>query len=106
MAPASKSWTRTAAGSISRLRSRRLRRAGIESLVVEGGATVITSFLAENLADRMIVAVAPIVLGSGTEAVKQLGITEVVKGIRLGARTTVTADDDIILAWDIESTRG
>ena len=55
----------------------RLRRAGMESLLVEGGATVITSFLAAGLADRVIVAVAPIVLGRGTEAVDGLGITEV-----------------------------
>jgi 3,4-dihydroxy 2-butanone 4-phosphate synthase/GTP cyclohydrolase II len=79
----------------------RLRRGGIESLVVEGGATVITSFLSEGLADRMIVAVAPIVLGRGTDAVKELGITEVTQGIRLGGRTTVAADDDLVLAWDV-----
>ena len=82
----------------------RLRRAGVESLLVEGGAAVITALLAAGLADRVIVAIAPIVLGSGTEAVGDLGVAHVTDGIHLVRRTVVTADDDIVLAWDVAST--
>ena len=82
----------------------RLRRAGVESLLVEGGAAVITALLGAGLADRVIVAIAPIVLGSGTEAVGDLGVAHVTDGIHLVRRTVVTADDDIVLAWDVTST--
>src|SRR5204862_1533301 len=54
-----------------------LRRSGIRSLLVEGGARVITSFLSLGLADRLIVGIAPRVLGSGTDAVSDLGVREV-----------------------------
>jgi diaminohydroxyphosphoribosylaminopyrimidine deaminase/5-amino-6-(5-phosphoribosylamino)uracil reductase len=41
-----------------------LSERGIAQLLVEGGPTVLTSFLRENLADEIIVYVAPKVLGS------------------------------------------
>jgi len=40
-----------------------LHRQGIHSLMVEGGARVITAILAERLADRLVVTVAPLLLG-------------------------------------------
>lgn len=43
---------------------------GVRSLMVEGGAAVITSFLAQRLADLAIVTVAPVILG-GTRAVEE-----------------------------------
>ncbi len=79
----------------------RLRAANVESLLVEGGAAVITAFLAAGLADRLVVGIAPIVLGRGTEAVDALDVNEVTDGIRLVGRTLVTAGDDVILAWDV-----
>jgi riboflavin-specific deaminase-like protein len=36
---------------------------GIRSLMVEGGASVIASFLAQGLADRMLVTIAPMIVG-------------------------------------------
>jgi len=46
---------------------------GIENLFVEGGASVITAFLAAGLADRAVVVTAPFLLGKGIEAVGDLG---------------------------------
>jgi len=46
---------------------------GLSSLFVEGGASVITSFLAASLADRIVVVTAPFLLGAGIEAVGDLG---------------------------------
>ena len=46
----------------------------IASLLIEGGAAVTTSVLKEHLADRMIVVVAPKIVGQGIEAVGDLGI--------------------------------
>ncbi len=41
-----------------------LSNRGITQLLVEGGPTVLTSFLKENLADEIIVYIAPMILGS------------------------------------------
>lgn len=46
----------------------------ISSLLVEGGATVATALLKENLADRLIVILAPKIAGAGIDAVGDLGI--------------------------------
>jgi GTP cyclohydrolase II len=40
-----------------------LHRQGIRSLMVEGGAQVITGILADRLADRLVVTIAPLLLG-------------------------------------------
>jgi riboflavin biosynthesis pyrimidine reductase len=63
-----------------------LREQGIRSALVEGGASVITSFLAGAHADRLIVGIAPRVLGSGTDAVQDLGVREVARSLRLERR--------------------
>ena len=65
---------------------------------------MITALLAARLADRVIVAIAPVVLGRGTEAVGELGVAQVTDGIRLVHRTVVTAGDDVVLAWDVAPT--
>lgn len=49
-----------------------LNRLHIRSLMVEGGATVISNFLAEHLADRLVLTIAPMMLG-GLNAVANLG---------------------------------
>jgi diaminohydroxyphosphoribosylaminopyrimidine deaminase/5-amino-6-(5-phosphoribosylamino)uracil reductase len=54
-----------------------LTAAGIRSLLLEGGATLATAFLREGLFDRLTAYVAPIILGSGIDAVGPLGINVV-----------------------------
>ena len=49
-----------------------LHHAHIRSLMVEGGATVISNFLAAHLADRLVLTIAPLMLG-GLNAVADLG---------------------------------
>lgn len=80
----------------------RLRASGMEVLLVEGGAAVITSLLRRRLVDRLIVAVAPLVIGSGTSAVADLGTRMVTDGIRLINRSVVPIGEDVLLTWDIE----
>jgi riboflavin-specific deaminase-like protein len=46
---------------------------GMATLFVEGGASIITSFLAMGLADRIVVVTAPFLLGRGIDAVGDLG---------------------------------
>jgi GTP cyclohydrolase II len=48
------------------------RHARMRSVMVEGGATVISNFLAEHLADRLVLTIAPMLLG-GLNAVGSLG---------------------------------
>jgi riboflavin-specific deaminase-like protein len=83
-----------------------LRRSGVETLLVEGGARVITSLLRAGVVDRLIVAVAPTIIGQGTEAVGPLGVTSVADGIRLVNRSMHVLGDDVLLAGDISAAAG
>lgn len=47
---------------------------GIRSVLVEGGAALITSLLSARLVDRMVVITAPKIIGRGMEAICDLGI--------------------------------
>jgi GTP cyclohydrolase II len=78
-----------------------LRALGMDLLLVEGGTGVITSLLRARLVDRLVVAVAPIVIGSGTSAVDQLDIDRIADGIRLVNRTVLPIGDDVLMAWDV-----
>lgn len=78
-----------------------LRATGTESVLVEGGSEVITGLLAAGLVDRIIVGIAPVVIGAGTQAVNSLGVYTVADGIRLENRTILPVGDDVVLAWDV-----
>ena len=84
--------------------TRVVHETGIRSILVEGGARLITSMLSEGLADRLIVGLAPRILGSGTDAVGDLGVTAVTDGLRLANRSVHLVDEDLLLAWDVEPT--
>ena len=83
---------------------RHLRDTGVHALLVEGGAKVITSMLAANVVDRLVVSVAPTIIGQGTDAVGPLGITKVSDGIRLVNRSVHALADDVLCCWDVEAT--
>jgi GTP cyclohydrolase II len=78
-----------------------LFRDGIRSVLVEDNASVITSFLSAGLTDRLVVGIAPRVLGSGTDAVRDLGIMEVRSSIRVDRRTVHVVGDDVLIAGDV-----
>jgi 3,4-dihydroxy 2-butanone 4-phosphate synthase/GTP cyclohydrolase II len=78
-----------------------LGRAGVETLLVEGGARVITSLLAAGVVDRLVVGVAPTILGQGTEAVGPLGITSVADGLKLVNRSLHVVGDDVLVSGDV-----
>jgi GTP cyclohydrolase II len=78
-----------------------LRQAGIRSLLVEGGAAVITSFLRQRLVDRIVVGIAPRILGAGTDAVGDLSVARVSDGLRLTGRSVHRLGDDVVLAGDV-----
>lgn len=49
---------------------------GISSVLVEGGAQIITSLLKDNLADRLLIIIAPKIIGKGIEAIGDLQIRD------------------------------
>jgi GTP cyclohydrolase II len=83
----------------------RLSELGIRSLLVEGGARVITSLLRDRFADRVVMALAPMLLGKGTEAVGDLGVGEVVDALRLVNPTRHAAGTDLLIAADLDGHR-
>jgi diaminohydroxyphosphoribosylaminopyrimidine deaminase / 5-amino-6-(5-phosphoribosylamino)uracil reductase len=66
-----------------------LHKMGIGSVLVEGGAQMITALLQVRLVDRLVVCVAPKILGSGIEAVGDLGISELA-GAMIVTDTSIT----------------
>ena len=83
-----------------------LRATGSEVIMVEGGAGIITSLLRGRLVDRVIVGVAPLIIGDGMSAVADLGIARIADGVRLTNRSVVLAGDDVLLAWDVAPAGG
>lgn len=74
-----------------------LRRRGIASLLAEGGARLITGLLRARLVDRLVVTVAPKLLGAGIEAVGELGIMALSNAIRLDPVTVERYGVDLVL---------
>lgn len=80
---------------------RTLRALGVNSLLVEGGGRVITSFLAEKLVDRLVLGIAPTIMGAGVDAVGDLGVASVAESIHLTNRSVHRAGDDLLVAADV-----
>jgi 3,4-dihydroxy 2-butanone 4-phosphate synthase/GTP cyclohydrolase II len=76
-----------------------LRQLGIHSLMVEGGAEVITAFLSHNLVDRLIITIAPILVG-GLHAINSLPRLS-----QLHHFTTHQIGQDTIVIGDLEKSR-
>jgi GTP cyclohydrolase II len=83
----------------------RLLALGVGCVLVEGGSRVITSMLRERLVDRVVVAVAPLLLGKGTEAVGDLGTSLVADGLRLLNQTVHRLGPDLLITGDLDGAR-
>jgi riboflavin biosynthesis pyrimidine reductase len=80
---------------------RTLRALGVGSLLVEGGRRVITSFFAEKLVDRLVLGIAPTIMGTGIDAVGDLGVASVADSVRLTNRSVHQAGEDLLVAADV-----
>ncbi|MEI7448964.1 MAG: RibD family protein [Desulfomonile sp.] len=69
---------------------------GINSLMVEGGARIITSFLLERLANYIVLTVAPVLVG-GLRAVSDLGQSDPKNCLRIKNRGHRWLGEDLIL---------
>jgi len=85
---------------------RRLRGLGIRTLLIEGGARTITAAFRAGVVDRLAVCIAPKILGSGIEAVGDLGIDRLADALPLRRRRILLAGDDLLLIGDTCPERG
>ncbi len=70
---------------------------GIGSVMVEGGAALLTSLLRERLVDRICVCIAPKILGRGTDAVGDLGIADLDHSLQLTDLSVGAWGPDLVL---------
>jgi 5-amino-6-(5-phosphoribosylamino)uracil reductase/diaminohydroxyphosphoribosylaminopyrimidine deaminase/5-amino-6-(5-phosphoribosylamino)uracil reductase len=65
--------------------------------MAEGGAGLITALLRGRLVDRLAVCIAPKILGSGIEAVGDLGISDLADSVTLDDVSVIPYGTDLIL---------
>jgi 5-amino-6-(5-phosphoribosylamino)uracil reductase/diaminohydroxyphosphoribosylaminopyrimidine deaminase/5-amino-6-(5-phosphoribosylamino)uracil reductase len=75
---------------------------GIASVMVEGGATLITGFFRAGLVDRLAVCVAPKILGNGIDAIGDLGIRDLSQSLTLADAAVEPYGVDLVLSGRIE----
>ena len=74
-----------------------LAKRNISSVLIEGGAKIITSILINNLANRFVTVIAPKIIGKGIEAVGDLKIHNLDLAKKLSIRKITKSGDDIII---------
>ena len=79
-----------------------LGKKGLSSVLVEGGATIITSVLRDHLADRFVVFIAPKIAGQGIEAVGNLGIERMDEALKCSYQKILRKGGDLIIDGFIE----
>jgi GTP cyclohydrolase II len=72
---------------------------GIKSLMVEGGAQIITSFLASRLVDQVVLTIAPLLVG-GLRVVDHLGHSSLRRFPRLRNLSYQQLGEDLVLRGD------
>ena len=80
---------------------KKLGEQNISCVLVEGGATTITSFIRQGLADKIIAIIAPKIMGEGVEAVGELGILKVGRALKLSFDKVYRKGEDIIIEASI-----
>jgi diaminohydroxyphosphoribosylaminopyrimidine deaminase/5-amino-6-(5-phosphoribosylamino)uracil reductase len=75
----------------------KLGKKNISSVLVEGGATTITSFIRQWLADKLVVIMAPKIMGKGVEAVGDLGVLQVGRAMKLSFEKVYRRGEDIVV---------
>jgi diaminohydroxyphosphoribosylaminopyrimidine deaminase/5-amino-6-(5-phosphoribosylamino)uracil reductase len=70
---------------------------GVQSLLLEGGPALATSFLADGLVDRLLVFVAPVLAGDGPPLTGPLP-----QPLALGAPDLERVGEDLLLGWRLQ----
>ena len=79
-----------------------LHALGVRSVMVEGGATLITALFCERLVDRLAVCIAPKILGRGIEAVGDLGIKDLTDSLILADTSVTPYGVDLVIDSRVE----
>jgi diaminohydroxyphosphoribosylaminopyrimidine deaminase / 5-amino-6-(5-phosphoribosylamino)uracil reductase len=69
---------------------------GLASVLIEGGAALITSALLHGKVDRLTVCIAPKVIGSGLEAIGELNVRKMSEALDFETSTFTSVGKDII----------
>jgi riboflavin-specific deaminase-like protein len=75
---------------------------GVGSVLVEGGAEMITALLCARLVDRLVVCIAPKILGAGIEAVGDLGIRKLARTLIMTDTSVTRYGVDLVLDGRVE----
>jgi riboflavin-specific deaminase-like protein len=81
----------------------KLGEKNINSVLVEGGAKIITSFLKEKLADRIIIIIAPLIMGKGLSSVSDREIKKIKGSISFSSFKLYQYDKDLVLDGKIKN---
>lgn len=82
---------------------KQLGRMGMASVLVEGGAKIITSVLREGLADKIVLVMAPRVIGKGIEGVRDLEVRHLGEALRISRMKTRRLGNDIVIEGYIQA---
>ena len=74
---------------------------GLKSILIEGGAHTVSSFLDARAVDRLHVLVAPVILGSGKPGLSLKPIDTLVEALRPATHVHVLADGDVLFDCDL-----
>jgi diaminohydroxyphosphoribosylaminopyrimidine deaminase/5-amino-6-(5-phosphoribosylamino)uracil reductase len=75
-----------------------LGRRGVTSVLIEGGATLAAAALREKMVDRLVLFLAPIIIGGdGVPAVAALGTRSVARAIHLGNLRVDREGNDVVI---------
>lgn len=82
-----------------------LFRRGYRRLLIEGGATTVSSFIDAGVVDRLHVLVAPVILGSGKTGLSLAPIARLAEAYRPRTDVYVLADGDVLFDCDLRNPR-
>lgn len=81
-----------------------LSRAGLNKILIEGGATTVSHFIDAGALDRLHVLVAPIIIGSGVQGLNLAPIAQLRDAKRPATRVHVLDDGDVLFDCDMRRT--
>lgn len=76
---------------------KQLHKMNISSILVEGGANILSQFINEKLADRLAVVIAPKILGDGTQSITLGKYLSIKKVLRLRNVTVNKLGDNVLI---------
>jgi diaminohydroxyphosphoribosylaminopyrimidine deaminase / 5-amino-6-(5-phosphoribosylamino)uracil reductase len=79
---------------------------GLKTLLIEGGAWTVSSFIDAGAVDRLHVLVAPMILGSGKTGLALKPISRLVEARRPVTQIHILADGDVLFDCDLRQTQG